>query len=152
MTITGMPRVFYVQWKFLVEIDGFTYAGFQSCSELSVEVADTEHYEGGAIIPDKQPGKLAFADLTLARGATDDLQAYVWMQQVGNAAMNAGLPTPLYKRNLTIVQQGRDGRTQRRWRIFNAYPKKFVAGSWDNDSDDNLIEQLVLRYDHFMVK
>jgi phage tail-like protein len=152
MAVTGTPRIFHVKWKFLVEIDGFGYAGFQSCSELSVEAAETQQYEGGVIIPDKQPAKLTIADITLMRGATDDLDMFRWMQEVGDASKNAGLAPPAFKRTLTIVQQGRDGRTQRRWRVFGAWPKKFVAGDWDNDSDDNVIEQLVLAIDRFALK
>lgn len=149
MAVIGAPRNFNVRWKFIVEIDGFTYAGFQTCSELSVEAAEVTHYEGGVIIPDKQPGKLTFADLTLTRGATLDREIYDWMILVGDAAKHTGLVAEGYKRNATIVQQDRDGRTKVRWQVYGAWPKKFVAGDWDNDSDEVVIEQVVIAYDRF---
>ena len=39
MAVIGTPRSFHKKFKFVVEIDGFQHAGFQKCSELSVEVA-----------------------------------------------------------------------------------------------------------------
>jgi hypothetical protein len=48
-----------------------------------------------------------------------------------------------YKRNLDIVQQDRDGVTQRRWSLSRACPIKFVAGEWDNESDENAIESVI---------
>jgi len=42
------------------------------CSELSVEAANVQYFEGGSLIPNKSPGQLTFADVTLKRGATQD--------------------------------------------------------------------------------
>jgi hypothetical protein len=51
------------------------------------------------------------------------------------------------KRNLDIVQQDRDGLTLRRWSLSRARPVKLVAGEWDNESDENVIESVTLTYD-----
>ncbi|MGE5785101.1 MAG: phage tail protein [Myxococcales bacterium] len=51
MTIIGKPRSFHKRFKFVIEVDSLKSAAFQKCSELSVEVAKIEHYEGGVIIP-----------------------------------------------------------------------------------------------------
>ena len=48
-----------------------------------------------------------------------------------------------------IVQQDRNGKTLRRWSLSNAWPTKFVAGEWDNEADENVIESLTLTYDFF---
>ena len=53
MTVIGNPRSFHKKFKFLVEIDGVAHAGFQKCSELSVEVANVQYFEGGSLIPNK---------------------------------------------------------------------------------------------------
>ncbi len=37
----------------------------------------------------------------------------------------------------------------RRWSLFQAWPIKFVAGDWDNESDENVIESVTLTYDIF---
>jgi phage tail-like protein len=149
MAVIGTPRSFHKKFKFVVEIDDVAYAGFQKCSELSVEVAKIEHYEGGSLIADKSPGRLTFSDVTLDRGATMDRDLFDWLQEVAIVSSGLGLVDPYYKRNLDIVQQDRDGTTLRRWSLARAWPTKFVAGEWDNDADENLLESVTLTYDFF---
>ena len=149
MAVIGTPRTFHKKFKYVVEIDGFTYAGFQKCSELSVEVANVQYFEGGSLIPNKSPGRLTFADVTLERGATRDHDLFDWFQDVAITSSGLGLPDVVYKRNLDIVQQDRDGVTLRRWTLVRAWPVKFVAGEWDNESDENVIESVTLTYDFF---
>lgn len=149
MTIIGQPRSFHKKWKFIVEIDGFGPMGFQKFSEPSMEIAKVEHYEGGALIPNKSPGKVTFSDVTLERGATKDRGLWDWVQMVAEAASGLGLPDDTYKRNFAVVQQDRDGSTLRRWAFFGGWPLKYVPGDWDNTSDDVVIESMTLTYDHY---
>ncbi|MCA9528640.1 MAG: phage tail protein, partial [Myxococcales bacterium] len=60
MAVIGNPRSFHKKFKFIVEIDDIGHAGFQTCSELSVEVANVQHFEGGSLIPNKSPGRPTF--------------------------------------------------------------------------------------------
>ena len=152
MPVIGTPRTFHKKFKFVVEIDNVASAGFQKCSELSVEIANVQYSEGGALIPNKSPGRLTFADVTLERGATADQDLFDWLTEVADASANAGLSEPEFKRNLDIVQQDRDGSELRRWRLHNAWPVKFVAGDWDNEADENVIESVTLTYDFFELK
>lgn len=152
MPVLGTPRSFHKKFKFVVEIDGVASAGFQKASELSVEIANVQYYEGGSLIPNKSPGRLTFADVTLERGATMDRDLFDWFTQVAEASANIGLKEPLFKRNLDIVQQDRDGSTLRRWSLTGAWPVKFVAGDWDNEADENVIESVTLTYDFFELK
>ncbi|MFP2956540.1 phage tail protein [Myxococcus sp. 1LA] len=149
MAIIGQPRSFHKRFKFLCEADGLGHSGFQKCSELSVEVANVQYFEGGSLIPNKSPGRLTFSDVTLERGATQDHELFDWFQDVVHTTSGLGLPDALYKRNLDIVQQDRDGTTMRRWSLSRAWPVKFVAGEWDNESDENVIESVTLTYDFF---
>jgi phage tail-like protein len=147
--IIGSPRSFHKRWMFACEVDGLRHAGFQSCSELSIEVANVQYWEGGRLIPHKSPGRLTFADITLERGATNDRDFYDWMNEVVNVASGLGLPTPAYKRNMDIVQLERDGTVARRWSVFGAWPVKLVAGAWDASSDEALIESVSLTFDYW---
>lgn len=149
MTVIGQPRSFHKKFKFVVEIDDISHAGFQKCSELSVEVAKIQYFEGGALIPNKSPGRLTFADVTLERGATQDQDLFDWFQDVATVSSGLGLTGVSYKRNLDIVQQDRDGSTLRRWTLYRAWPVKFVAGDWDNEADEHVIESVTLTYDYF---
>ncbi len=149
MPLIGNPRSFHKRFKYVCEIDGVQSAAFQKCSELSLEVAKIEYHEGGSLIPNKSPGRLTFADITLERGATQDRDLFDWMQDVAIASSGLGLTEPYFKRNLDIVQQDRDGTTLRRWSIARAWPTKFVAGQWDNEADENVIESVTLCFDFF---
>ena len=60
MAVIGNPRSFHKKFKFIVEIDDIGHAGFQKCSELSVEVANVQYFEGGSLIPNKSPGRPTF--------------------------------------------------------------------------------------------
>lgn len=149
MAIIGQPRSFHAKFKFLVELDDIGHVGFQKCSELSAEIAKVEYFEGGSLIPHKSPGRLTFSDVTLERGATQDRDLYDWFNEVAIMSSGLGLTGPFYKRNGDIVQQDRDGTTLRRWAITRAWPTKFVAGEWDNEADENVIESVTLTYDFF---
>ena len=149
MPVIGNPRSFHKRFKFIVQADDVTSSGFQKCSELSVEIAKVEYFEGGSLIPNKSPGRLTFSDVTLERGATQDRDLFSWFQDVAITSSGLGLADVNYKRNLDIVQQDRDGVTLRRWSLSRAWPVKFVAGEWDNESDENVIESVTLTYDFF---
>lgn len=149
MAVIGNPRSFHKKFKFIVEIDDIGHAGFQKCGELSVEVANVQYFEGGSLIPNKSPGRLTFADVTLERGATQDRDLFDWFQDVAITSSGLGLTDVNYKRNIDIVQQDRDGTTLRRWSLSRAWPVKFVAGDWDNESDENVIESVTLTFDFF---
>ncbi len=148
MPVLGSPRSFFKRFSFVIEAE-LASAAFQKCSELSVEVTSVEYHEGGSLIPNKSPGRMKFADVTLERGATKDLDLFNWFSQVANAAANAGLVEPRFKRDVDLVQLDRDGSTLRRWTLSGAWPIKFVAGAWDNESDENVIESVTLTYDFF---
>lgn len=150
MPVVGAPRSFENKFAFTVEIDGITHAGFNKCSELSVEVEKVEYREGGSLIPSKSPGLVNFTDITLERGAVaDDSDLYTWFESTVDAAANTGLVDDAYKRNLTLSVRDRDGSVIKRWRITNAWPQKFSAGEWDNTASEKTIEMVVLTYDSF---
>lgn len=152
MGIVGRPRHYHTKFKFQVEIDSLGSAAFQSCSELSSEIAIIEYYEGGAIAPDKQPGRVKVSDITIERAATRDADFYNWFLSVTNASLNGGLRSPKFKRNGSIVQYDRDNNVLRRWQLNGIWPTKFVAGAWDNNSDEFTMEQLTLSLDFFVLK
>lgn len=153
MALIGKSRNFYDKFKFIVEIDGVAYAGFSKCSELSVEVEKIEHREGGGALAHKSPGNITVPDLTLERGATDDLDLYNWFEQVAKVAAGlggAGLIDDQYKRNFDVVQLNRDDSVRQRWACTGGWPSKFVAGEWDAGGSEKVIEKVTLVIDYFV--
>ena len=149
MAVTGSPRNYHKRFKFIIEIDSVVSARFQTCSELTAEVATVEQWEGGSLLAEKQPGRITIPDITLERGATNDLDLWNWFRQVADLVRNGGAVLPEHERTLDIVQQERDNSTKIRWRGYRMWPNKFTAGAWDNNSDENLVESVGLVCHYF---
>lgn len=150
MPAVGAPRSFENKFAFTIEIDNVAHAGFNKMSELSKEHEVVAYREGGSLIPHKSPGLVTYADVTLERGAVaSDSDLYDWMETVSDVAANEGAVDDDYKRNLDVVVKDRDGTVIKRWRLYNAWPNKFVAGEWDNDASEKTIEMVTLSYDYF---
>lgn len=148
MTIQGTTRQFQQKFKFRVEIDGVTFAAFKTCSKIQVQVGVIEHREGGALIPDLQPGLVTVPPVTLTRGVSSDRDLYLWMQEVVSMS---GIPDDEIdmKRSVDIVQLNRNGRVElKRWTLVNAFPIDYSGGEWDNDAEENTMEEIILRYDY----
>lgn len=147
MAIIGTPRAFHERARFLVEIPGISYAGFEKCSELKMTVALRKHYEGGSAMPHKGPGRFDMENITLERGATNDLQLYQWFSQVADLASGTGYVSPHFKRDISLTPLSRTGTPLMRWHVYGCFPIEFVAGEWDNSSDEVVITKLVLAAD-----
>jgi len=148
--MAGQAKKWHNRFKFLVEIDGFVSAGFQTAGPLEGGVEVIEYREGGARIADKSPGLANFENITLERGATDNLDEYNWFSQVISAADNKGGADPsVYKRNLAIIEQDNNGNEVRRWNVYGAWPVRFVAGEWDATANEKTIRTLELAIDYF---
>jgi phage tail-like protein len=151
MTVTGAARKFDKRYKFIVQIDRFQRSAFQACSELSAEAAIAEQWEGGAMLAEKEPARVTIPEVTLSRGATAVYDMWWWFREVSNLVQNGGTAPPTHERTVDIVQQNRSGATLKRWRLFRCWPSKFVAGEWDNTSDENVIESLTLVVHSFRI-
>jgi phage tail-like protein len=150
MAVKGKPRTHDKKFAFIVEIEGFASAAFQKCSELSSEIAKIEYYEGGSLIPNKSPGRVTVTDVTLERGhALGDNDLYSWYLDVVKMSANTGLIDNEYKRSINLIQLDRDGSVRHRWICDGCFPIKFVAGDWDNEADENVIESITITMDTF---
>lgn len=150
MPITGNPRIFKKKFTFTVEILGVVHAGFQSCSELSASVAKVQQWEGGTLVADTSPGRITVEEVTLKRGAAlGDSDLYQWWLQVANMIANVGLAEPAYEREVDIIERNRAGAVLGGWNLQRTWPTQFVAGEWDNNADENVIQTLKLHVTTF---
>jgi len=155
MAVAGAPRLFEDKFRFTVEIDGVTHAGFSKCSALEAEIDVIKYREGGDIRPTtKDAGLLDFSDLTLERGAVvEDSDLYNWFQRVVGTVSDIGAllgdPANDYKATLDIVCRNSLKQETKRWRIYEAWPKKFKAGEWDNTTSEKTIESVELSINGF---
>lgn len=147
--IQGTVEVFHLKPKFLVKIDGFTSAQFAKCSALEAEIEVAKYRQGGQMNETKLPVLVTFSDVTLERGSTKDKDFYNWFREAANAATGTGLVEPNFRRTVDIVQLDRDNKALQRWRLFRAFPQKFTAGEWDNNSAEVNMQMLTIAYEYF---
>lgn len=151
--IVGQPKHFHRKYKFQLEVTGFAQPlQFATCSDLKASVAKIEYYEGGMIVPYKEPGRMTFDDITCERAVTNDEGLYSWLVDTANAAQNKGHISNGYKRSGNIVQYDRDNELLRAWSVWGLWPVSFTGGSWDNNSDEFTMESVTLALDYFELK
>jgi phage tail-like protein len=145
----GTPTNWYTKFKFVIEIDGIARAAFRKCSELAIEAANVEYKEGGRLHPHNAPGTVKFPEITLERGVTDDFDLYNWFRDTYDAASGTGKNTPDLYRTFDVVQLDRDGSELERYTVYNAYCRRYAAGDWDNDADENRVEVVVIQPEYW---
>jgi phage tail-like protein len=155
MAVAGAPRLFEDKFRFTIEIDGVTHMGFNKCSALEAEIEEVKYREGGDVRPTtKDAGLLDFSDLTIERAAvSEDSDLYDWIQSVVGTVSDIGStladPTSDYKRTLDIVCRNNLKQVIKRWRVYEAWPKKFKAGDWDNNASEKTVESVELSINGF---
>jgi len=126
----------YKNFKFRVEIDGITIAGFSEVSGLESEVTCIEYREGVDHIVRKLPGLHKVGDITLKRGVTQSTELYDWHKNVVNGVAD--------RRNGVIVLLADDGTDVVRWRFIDGFPRKYEGPRFDAKGNDVAIETLVI--------
>ncbi len=127
----------YRNFQFLVQIDGFAQAAFSASSGLASEIAVIEFREAGqptSVI--KLPGPLSFHDVTLKQGVTNSRELYDWHL--------AGLRGQVDRRNVAIILMDEAGAEVARWRVRNAWPRKWEGPDLDAQANEVAMETLTL--------
>src|SRR5271165_5443204 len=102
----------YVNFNFLVELDGITRGAFHECMSFSSTVDVIEYNEGGSLSSMKLPGRVKYANLVLKRGMTDNLELYNWHLSVVNGQIQ--------RKNGSILLLDRAGNQVARWDFTQA--------------------------------
>jgi phage tail-like protein len=155
MPILSDARTYHKKFLFQVEFEGLESADFVNVTGLRAQVAVVEQWEGGRTTPHKSPGRTTFPNITLQRGRrSNGLGIYRWFQQVTDASNGRGVaaPDPQFRRNGAIVQRDLDGSILAEWKLIGAWPAEYMPGEWDNTTDENVMEEIVIVIDRFELK
>lgn len=132
----------YVNFNFLVEIDGITAAGFQEASGLDSSIEVIEYREGGNnITVRKYPGQVKHSNVMLKRGLTDNTELYDWHKQWADGDPAAP------RKNGSIVLLDRQGQERARWNFFNGWPCKWTGPGLNAEQNDIAIESLEIAHE-----
>ena len=134
---------YHKKYQFRVEIDGIEKASFQACGGLKANISIIEQNEGGALAPTKELGRVTYDNLILKNGVSDNQDLWLWMKTAIDGDDFGA------EKDLSIVQTNRAGTEIKRWDVFGALPIGFLAGDWDADSEENIVEELELSIQEF---
>jgi len=127
----------YKNFRFLLEIDGITQAGFADCSGFGSKVEVVEYREGGdAPTVRKLPGKNSYPDITLKWGITDSRELYDWHLTAVNGKVE--------RKNGSIILLDDGGQEKVRWNFFTAWPSSYDAPDFSAKGNDVAIDSLIL--------
>ena len=133
-----MPRVDpYKNFRFLVEIEGITQAGFSECSGFGSEVEVIEYREGGEPTSvRKLPGRVKYPNITLKWGVTDSRELYDWHRAV--------LQGQIQRKGCSIILLDDSGQAKVRWNLINAWPSKWDGPAFNAKGSEVAIETLTI--------
>ncbi|HEY7634903.1 MAG TPA: phage tail protein [Gemmatimonadales bacterium] len=127
----------YKNFRFRVEIDGLSQAGFSECHGLGSRVEVIEYREGAEpTTVRKLPGRVSYPDITLKWGVTDSRELYNWHRAV--------LRGQIQRKACSIVLLDDMGQERVRWNVSNAWPSKWDGPAFNAKGSDVAIETLTI--------
>ena len=140
MAINYPYRVF----RYQVEIDGISRAGFSEVSGMSASTDAVEYREGDDLrnTPRKLPGLTKFGNVTLRWGVTGDNEFIDWICSV--APTNTTPPTGMVRHNVTITLMDDAGSPGPSWNLINAWPVGYTVPDLNGMGGDVAIESVEL--------
>jgi len=137
---TGQRNDPYRSFRFRVEIDGLTRAGFREASGLDTTTDVIEDREGTETTTiRKLPGLTKFSNITLKRGVTDDDELMKWRQQVMDGT--------IVRKSGSIVVMAEDGSEKLRWNFQEGWPTKWTGPSFNATGNEVAIETLEIAHE-----
>jgi len=131
----------YLNFNFLVDIDGVEVAGFSEVELPSAEVQVVEYREGA----DRQssarqlPGRVSFGRLVLRRGFAGDATLFQWWQNVADGVVD--------RRNVRIVLLDEARNAVATWQVRRAWPAKIETSELNALGNEVVIETLEIAHE-----
>ncbi len=140
---TGQRMDPYGGYNFKIEWDGIIQAGFKTCSGLDSSQDAGTYREGTdkGLETRKLPGLITSANITLARGITDNAELWQWR----NLVMQGKVADA--RKNVSIVLMDDEGAEKVRWNLRNAWPTKWTGPSFDATSSEVALETLEIAHE-----
>lgn len=138
-----LPRLDpFVNFKFIVEIDGLITFGFQEASGLANQTEIVELEEGGQNHYNyKFAGQSKFSNITLKRGIAplESIYFHRWRKKV----MKGDVKNALVNGSITLINL-KTFYILRSWMFFEAWPCKMDISSFDSSGNSVVVSTLEL--------
>jgi phage tail-like protein len=127
----------YKNFRFLLEIDGITQAGFSEVSGFGSTVEPVEYREGGdAPTVRKLPGRVTYPDISLRWGITDSRELYDW-----HFTAVAG---HIERKNGSIILIDDDNQEKVRWNFFGGWASKLEGPTLNATANEVAVQTLTI--------
>jgi len=128
----------YLNFNFLVQIDGDTVAGFREADlpEARIEVAAYREGNERSNTVRRLPGRVEYGPLVLRRGFAGDRTLFQWWRDVADGNLD--------RRNVVIILRDQSGRDVARWAFRDAMPTKYSGPSFRAQGNEVAIESIEL--------
>ncbi|WP_293442132.1 phage tail protein [Persephonella sp.] len=125
-------------FRFILEIDGITQAGFREVTIPDSAQDIVEYREGNekTATPRKLPGQVKYGNITLKWGVTNSLELYKWRELVESGKIKDA------RRNIAIIILDDEGNPAARWEFRDAWPSKYDAPDLNATANEVAIETL----------
>jgi phage tail-like protein len=141
-------------FRFVLELGALQVGGFKECTGLQLETKIFEYPEGGRNgSPLKFPERGSVSNITLKRGMVQGATSaalFNWHLDVMSGAFDPNAnphrrpadPSRDVDERLQIVLQDEAGNEVKRWRLFRAFPVKWIGPELKADASAVAIEAL----------
>jgi phage tail-like protein len=141
-----MPADPYRNFKFEVEVGGFTRAGFSKVTGLTETTEVIDYREGGENeTPRRLPGQTTFDPVVLERGMSIDKDFQEWRKAVYDVDQVDGAQgDDNFRRTIIVYLKNKAGTRVKKWVVHRAWPSIESEADLDGGANDVLIESLTL--------
>jgi phage tail-like protein len=155
-TVNAQRQDPYKNFKFRVKWEGRYVAGVSSVGGLRRTTEVVRHREGGdESTSHKSPGRTDYAEVTLRRGKTHDLEFERWANKVWSYT-NAQAQVPDqevsladFRKDITLEIFNEAGQKVLAYLIYRAWPSEYQITDLDANANAVLFEQLTLQHEGF---
>jgi len=132
----------YKNFRFLLEIDEITQAGFREVTVPDSTQDPIEYREGNEpITVRKLPGLIKYGNVSLKWGITDSFDLYDWRKMVEDGNIKKA------RKNVAIIVLDDEGNPAARWEFSQAWPTKYDAPDLNATANEIAIETLEIAHE-----
>lgn len=131
----------YLNFNFLVEIDGEAAAGFSEADLPAGRIEVVAYREGADRTSAARllPGRVEYEPLVLRRGFAGDPALFQWWRAVAEGNLD--------RRNVSVILLDEQRQEVARWNLRRAWPTKWEGPSMRAEGNDVAIETLELAHE-----
>jgi len=142
MAVGSRPTDPYRGFRFKVQIDGITKAGFREVSGLDAGTDPVDYRDGDeATRLRKLAGLQKFSNITLKRGITEDQDLWKWRSMVMDGKIKDA------RKNGQIILLDDEGKEAAEWTFTDGWPTKWTGPGFNATANEVAIDTLEITHE-----